>query len=107
MLGGNPRQLARMMKQMGINTRDLPARRVVIECEGYNIVVNNPVVTEINMKGNKTYQITGDITEEESINEEDVKLVMEQSGASKEEAVKALKDSNGDIAEAILKLQEG
>ncbi|MCD6549510.1 nascent polypeptide-associated complex protein [Candidatus Micrarchaeota archaeon] len=105
MLGTNPKQLAKIMKQMGIETEDLPAKRVVIECEGYNIVVNNPIVTKISMKGSTTFQVTGDTVEEETISDEDVKLVMEQSGASREEAVRALKETNGDIAEAILKLQ--
>ena len=40
------------------------------------------------------------------INEEDIKTVMEQTGKSKEEAKSAIEDTNGDLAEAILKLTE-
>jgi len=36
----------------------------------------------------------------------DVELVMQETGVSREEAEKALSDSRGDLAEAILKLQE-
>lgn len=37
--------------------------------------------------------------------EDDIKLVMEETGCSREEAVKALRETNGDIAEAILRIQ--
>ena len=53
--------------------------------------------------GQETLQITGKI--EELINEDDIKTVMEQAECSKEEAVKALKDNNGDLAAAILSLK--
>ena len=38
-------------------------------------------------------------------NEEDVNLVMAQSGATKAKAEKALKEAQGNIAEAIVKLK--
>jgi nascent polypeptide-associated complex subunit alpha len=37
---------------------------------------------------------------------DDIKLIMEQTGKSEEEARKALKETNGDLAEAILKLSQ-
>lgn len=37
--------------------------------------------------------------------EDDVKLVMEETGCTREEAIKALKETNGDIAEAIIRVQ--
>jgi nascent polypeptide-associated complex subunit alpha len=37
--------------------------------------------------------------------EDDIKLVMEETGCSREDAVKALRETNGDIAEAILRIQ--
>ena len=43
----------------------------------------------------------------QEVSEEDVGLVMEQAGCTKEEAEKALKRFNGDIAAAILDLSEG
>jgi len=58
-------------------------------------------------QGQKTYQITGNpkiIDRKEEIKEEDIKLVIEQTGKSEEEAIKALEETNGDIAEAIMKL---
>ena len=38
--------------------------------------------------------------------DEDIQTVVDQAGVSKEKAVKALEETNGDIAEAILKLSE-
>ncbi|MGC9152597.1 MAG: nascent polypeptide-associated complex protein [Vulcanisaeta sp.] len=37
--------------------------------------------------------------------EDDIKLVMEETGCTREEAIRALKETNGDIAEAILRIQ--
>ncbi|WP_054841947.1 nascent polypeptide-associated complex protein [Vulcanisaeta distributa] len=37
--------------------------------------------------------------------EDDIKLVMEETGCTREEAIRALKETNGDIAEAIIKVQ--
>jgi nascent polypeptide-associated complex subunit alpha len=53
--------------------------------------------------GQETFQITGEI--EELINEDDVKTVMEQANCSREKAIKALNDNNGDLASAILSLK--
>ena len=54
------------------------------------------------MQGHESFQVTGDISEES--NEEDIKTIMEQTGCSKEEAEKALKD-NEDLTEAIMSLK--
>jgi nascent polypeptide-associated complex subunit alpha len=58
------------------------------------------------MQGQKSYQITGNAHTESAISEDDVKMVAEQTGASEENARKALEESNGDIAEAIMKLKK-
>jgi nascent polypeptide-associated complex subunit alpha len=39
------------------------------------------------------------------ISEEDVDLVSQQTGVSREDARKAIEDSNGDLAEAIIKIK--
>jgi nascent polypeptide-associated complex subunit alpha len=44
--------------------------------------------------------------EEISLSEEDVKLVMEQTGATRERAIQALMESGGDLAAAILRIQQ-
>ena len=58
------------------------------------------------MQGQESWQITGEETEESSeaeFSEEDIKLIVEKTGKSEEEAKQALEETN-DIAEAIIKL---
>ena len=102
----DPRQMEQIMKKMGMKHTDIDSLRVIIECENENIIIENPNVTEIEMQGQKSYQIAGTVKKEDKISEEDLKMVMEQADAGKEEAKKALNESKGNIAEAILKLKE-
>ncbi len=101
--GMNPAKMQSMMKQMGINQKDIPASRVVIECEGENVIIENPQVVEIDMKGNKSFQISGDVRREESsiFSDEDVKIVMEKTGSDEERVREVLEKNKGDIAESI------
>jgi nascent polypeptide-associated complex subunit alpha len=106
----NPKQIQGMMKRMGIAQTQIDAKRVVIEQEdGVNLVIENPSVMKINMQGQETFQISGDISEEsaeeEVFSEQDVETVMEKTGKSKEEARQALEDNEGDIAGAIISLK--
>ncbi|MBD3389839.1 nascent polypeptide-associated complex protein [Candidatus Micrarchaeota archaeon] len=103
----DPKQMQRMMKQMGINTREVAAQRVIIETEDEKIVVEPAQVTRISMQGQDSFQISGQVRTEQSLNQADVELVMEKTGAEKEKAEEALKESGGDIAEAIIALQGG
>jgi len=107
MFGGiNPKQMQGMMKKMGISQEEINASRVIIECEDKNIIIKNPSVLRVKMQGNESFQISGDISEEESspFSEEDIEMVLEKTKKSREEVIKALENSNGDIAEAILEL---
>ncbi|MBI2079341.1 nascent polypeptide-associated complex protein [Candidatus Micrarchaeota archaeon] len=102
----DPKQMQRLMKQMGINSREIAAKKVVIETGENNIIITDPQIVEINMQGQKSFQISGNVSVQEQLNNEDVKLIIEQTGVTEEEAVAALKESNGDIAAAILKLKK-
>jgi len=106
MKGINPKQMQAMMKQLGIKSEEIPAEKVIIQLKDKKIVIDNPAVSSIDMQGKKTYTIMGEERIEEKENEEDLKMVMEQAKVSKEEAKKALKESDGDIAEAIMKLKK-
>ncbi len=105
-LGGiNPKKMGQMMKQLGIDQEEIEAERVIIEKSDGRIVIENPSVQKIKMQGQESWQITGEAREEEGgIKEEDVKLVMEKTGKSDEEAREALEKVGGDIAEAIVSL---
>lgn len=59
--------------------------------------------------GQQTYQVSGKIVEnkieaELVIPDDDVDLVSTQTGVSKEKALETLKETKGDLAEAILRL---
>ncbi len=112
----DPRALKSMMSRLGIKSSEIAADKVTIECKDRNIIIDQPQVTLIEAQGTKSYQITGSIREEAKaaepdmaaeISEEDVRTVAEQAGASEGAARKALQESNGDIAAAIIKLKAG
>uniref|UniRef100_A0A7C3YFR4 Nascent polypeptide-associated complex protein n=1 Tax=Geoglobus ahangari TaxID=113653 RepID=A0A7C3YFR4_9EURY len=104
----NPKQMKKMMKQMGIDMDEIEAEEVIIRTKSEELIFKNPTVTKISAKGVESFQIIGsyEVVERIEISEEDVKLVAEQAGVSLEEARKALIESKGDIAEALLKLTE-
>ncbi len=105
MPGINPKKMASMMSKMGISQEEISAERVIIEQENKNIVIENPQVTKVTMQGKETFQISGDIKEEEKgISEQDIKQVAEKTGKSEKEAKDALELTGGDLAEAILNL---
>ncbi|MDP3916840.1 MAG: nascent polypeptide-associated complex protein [Nanoarchaeota archaeon] len=107
--GMNPKDIAKAMKRMGIKQDEIEAEEVVIKCPDKNIVISNPNVVKVNAMGQESFQITGDISEESSqtkISEEDVKTVSTQANVSEQKAREALEKYNGDLAEAILSLQE-
>ncbi|MFH1785749.1 MAG: nascent polypeptide-associated complex protein [Candidatus Micrarchaeota archaeon] len=102
--GMDPKKMQAMMKQMGIKSEEIPSSKVVIETSSGSIVIEEPQVVQVTMQGQKSFQISGNIRVEEKASGEDIKMVMEQSNCSEEEAKQALEKSNGDIAEAILSL---
>lgn len=111
----SPKQMKAMMRRMGITQEDLPdVEEVVIRTTSKEIVFEDAVVSVTTVQGQKTYQIVGTARERERKSEEnkadkgvpaeDVRLVMEQTGCSAAEAKKALDESDGAPAEAILKI---
>ena len=100
--GMNPAMMKQAMKKLGIKQEDIDADEVIIRRSSGNIIIKNPSVTKINMQGQETFQITGDI--EEGLNEEDMKTVMDSAKCSRSEAEEALKE-HGDLTEAIMSLQ--
>lgn len=107
--GLNPKKMEKMMKQMGIKQTKIPAKEVIIRSQDKDIIIKNPAVNKVNMMGQETIQITGDIEEREvkvEISQDDVEVVAEQANVSLEEAEKVLIETNGDLAEAILKLKQ-
>jgi nascent polypeptide-associated complex subunit alpha len=122
----NPNEVKRMLKRMGINVnvKDVNASRVIIELkDGGSLELSDPTVVLLELPGGVLlYQVQVDkrgvkvnqpqVTpkivikaQEPKYSEDDVRLVMDQTGVSREEAIKALEEANGDLAEAILRIQ--
>lgn len=106
MLNLNPKKMQEAMKQMGISQEDIDASKVIIEKrDDKKIIIKNPVVTKIKVQGQESFQISGEISEEVLISEQDIKTVMEKTGHNKEESKRALEKTQ-DLAEAILGLSK-
>ena len=106
MVSLNPLAISRMMKQFGIKQEHIDAKRVIIEGKDHRLVIENPDVSAIIVKGQKMFQIVGEAKEEKlngaGISEEDIKIVMEKTGCNHDEAKQKLEEADGDIAKAIL-----
>ena len=108
--GMNPREMQKAMKRLGIRQEEIDAELVIIKTAEKDFIIKNPHVSKVNMMGQETFQVVGDITEVDKdeaigINEDDLTTVMEQTNCTKEEALDALQTSNGNLAKAILKIQ--
>jgi nascent polypeptide-associated complex subunit alpha len=105
----DPKHMEKMMKQMGMNVTNIDAEEVVIRTPDKDIIITNPQVSKIKAMGQETFQISGDVSErersDEDVSEDDVEMVAEQAGVSKEEAREMLRET-GDIAEAIMRLKK-
>ncbi|MBN2043213.1 MAG: nascent polypeptide-associated complex protein [Candidatus Aenigmarchaeota archaeon] len=103
----NPKQLERAMKQMGMHMTHIDAEEVIIKTSDKEIVITEPEVSMVNMMGQETFQITGNITEREreEFSDDDVEMIMDETGASEEDVRKMLKETN-DLAETIMKLKK-
>lgn len=104
----------RMMQKMGMKVDEVPAvSQVIIKTTGKDIVIDEPSVTLVTIQGQAMYQIAGGRVSENAPQqtvpnvplESDVQLVAQQTGRSSEEARRALADSGGDLAKAILTLK--
>lgn len=107
--GINPRDLKSAMKKMGVTQEDIPAQKVVIHNGNKLLVITNPSVAKVKMMGEESYQITGDaewIDAPIEITEGDIETVQESAECTREEAEQALKETNGDLASAILKIKK-
>ncbi|MDW7731391.1 MAG: nascent polypeptide-associated complex protein [Methanolobus sp.] len=106
--GMNPAKVKQMMKQMGIDIKEInDVEQVIIRTPERDIVFNDANVSIMNAQGVDTYQIVGtpeEVARELVVPDDDVRLVAEQTGVSEDKAREALKNANGDLAEAILAL---
>jgi len=101
----DPQKMQQMLKKMGMKMDNVPANQVIIKTDSGEITIDKPQVIKTTLRDQIIFQISGNV-KEQSFSDEDVKLVMEQSGIKDEKKVKqALQETGGDIAEAIMKLK--
>lgn len=114
----NSREMRRMMAQMGIKATDMTdVTKVTLHGQDKNYLIMNAKVTLIEAQGEKSFQITGQMKEvpkaskpqapsEPSFPEDDIKLVVDQTGVSRAVAIEALSKAEGEVAQAIINLTE-
>ena len=116
----NERNMRLAMRKMGMTTENLDdVQEVIIRRAKEEIVIEHAEVTMVTVQGMKTFQVMGEVRTRPvgtasaapkvaappaGPPEEDIELVMSQSGADRPSAIAALKESHGEPAEAILKL---
>ena len=110
----NPKRVAAMMRQMGIEMEDLDdVQEVIIRLPDREIYFRDATVSKMTTQGSTTWQIAGTPEERRradaapvklDISDEDVDLVAQQANVTKEEARRALEEANGQPAEALVKL---
>lgn len=109
---GNPRQMAAMMKKLGIDVTDIPnVEEVVIRTPDKDYVFKDAAVSVMKAQGVETWQLSGtpEVQEHEvrlAVSDDDIQMVMEQTGADESTVREALEDANGDLAAAILSLTD-
>ena len=125
--GMSPKQMARMMKKMGIEQKEVDGvKEVIIRFADREWVISNAQVTMIKQAGSESFQVAGAKTErglsgsvgdksEEApapeiekkieVPMEDAALVASQTGVDIQVAKQALEETEGDLAAAILKLR--
>lgn len=113
MMNMNPRQMQAMMKKMGIAQEDIRAEEVIIRTKDFDIYIDHPSVQKVKAMGTINYQVTGpekiiprNRIAAIEITEDDINTVVEQAKVDHATAKAALEKSKGDIAEAILSLEE-
>ena len=95
---------------MGMDMKDVKGvTEVILKFKDKEIIITHPKVNLMDFMGQHTYQISGKEKEnkldvELEIPDDDVELVSGQTGVSKEKALETLKETQGDLAEAIMRL---
>ncbi|MEK6868060.1 MAG: nascent polypeptide-associated complex protein [Nanoarchaeota archaeon] len=108
----DPRMMRQAMKKMGIEETEVPnVQEVIIRCSDKEIVIQPASVSKVSGMGNLNWQVQGTAKEraletKASISEEDVQTVMEQAGVDEDTARKAIETAGGDLAAAIMNLED-
>ena len=120
--GLDPSKMQQMMKQMGIDIKELDAEEVIIRTSDEELVFTDADVQRMDAQGQQTYNIVGepdrrergadeeatesaDDDDDDGIPQDDVELVAMRTGASEDDAREALEAADGDLAAAVERLE--
>ncbi len=127
----NPRKLRKMLRNLDLSNLKLEDVPNVVRVEfvlrdGTRMIIENPSIAKVSIGGLVIFQVQAQSSsirhvsstiqqvQQESIlvseprkpySDEDIELVIQETGCSREEAIKALEETKGDIAEAIMLLK--
>lgn len=116
----DPRQMRLAMKKLGMQTEEIDdVSEVIIRTKTKEYRFNRPSVVKVRVSGQEIYQVTGEPAVSEggtaapsagappagpAILQEDIDLVVSQTGCTPDEARQALIQSEGRPADAIIKI---
>ena len=99
------------MERMGLNMNEIKGvKEVIILTSEKEIHLEKASVFEIKAKETRVFQVTAETVTEKAValpkyTDDDIALVMTSASVTREMAVTALDEANGDIALAILRLK--
>ncbi len=115
----DPRQMKMAMKKMGMQTEEIDdVSEVIIRTKSKEYRFSKPSVVMVKVSGQQIYQVTGEpviggATASESVHsgpviqQEDIDLVVSQTGCTAEQARQALMQTDGRPADAIIRILTG
>lgn len=101
------------MNKMGMDMNEVSdVQEVIIRTSKKEIIVNKPNVTEMKAKDSTIFMIDASDYEERELeapkfSDDDIQMVIQQTGVDEAKAISALTDADGNIAQAILHLTAG
>lgn len=102
----DPEKMQKMLKKLGMKMDSISANQVIIKTDSGDITIDEPQVMRTTMKGQVVFQVSGSV-KQKTFSNEDVKLVMEQTGVDDRARIKKLlQQNNGDVAKTIMQLKD-
>ncbi|MFH1630635.1 MAG: NAC domain-containing protein [Candidatus Aenigmatarchaeota archaeon] len=103
-------KMQKMMEKFGITSKRVDADIVEIRGKDIDVIIEKPEIMITNVMGRDVYQITGDSRKSPLLNEhnhleDDVKIVMDQTGEDRDTVVNKLQELDFDLAKTIGELK--
>lgn len=108
----DPRQMQMMMRKLGINVTELAdVQEIVIRTATKDYIFDEASVSIMKAQGTETWQVSGTPREVDhevklKVSDDDVAMVVQQTGCDEATARATLDETGGDLAEAIVRLSD-